>query len=137
MSKYYTPTIEEFHVGFEFESNYILFEEGSLKNGWNKVVLSDRHNWFYDSYVNDAVPSEFRVKYLDKSDIESLGFIHVNGLVYDLPETNISLWYNFSLVTSSNSVTIRKKEGSMLFDVAVVPVKNKSELKKLLKQLGI
>jgi len=138
MSKYYTPEIEEFHVGFEYE----MLEMGS-KTKYNPATL-DKWDDLTGDYDSSTLLYEIargrqlvRVKYLDREDIESLGFKHVNGLVYDLPETNISLWYNFSLVTPSNSVTIRKKEGSMLFDVAVVPVKNKSELKRLLKQLNI
>ena len=72
-NKYYTPTIEEFHVGFEFESNYVGFSS-DLK--WRKILLNDSHDWFWTTYKQDAVETEFRVKHLDKEDIESLGFIN-------------------------------------------------------------
>ena len=134
--KYYTPTTEEFHVGFEFEHQVISYCGSSVE--WVKTIFtpSDSVDGLFKGLPNDWYELP-RVKYLDREDIESLGFVHVNGKVYNLPRTNISLWYNFSNVTSSNSVTIRKKQGGMFFDVAIVPIKNKSELKKLLKQLEV
>jgi hypothetical protein len=65
MSKYYTPEIEEFHVGFEFEYRNIGGE-------W------EVRSYPVDSYVHitqslidiDCI----RVKYLDREDIESFGF---------------------------------------------------------------
>ena len=152
MTKYYTPEIEEFHVGFEFESNYVLFEEGSLKNGWNKVILSDRHNWFYDSYVNDAVPTEFRVKCLDREDIESLGFIvefvpncfkenddleEGFTLILNNQDT-IILHFNEVLTTIGKQHCYNEHSGNWSFNhLFQGTIKNKSELKVLLKQLGV
>jgi hypothetical protein len=70
-NKYYTPAIEEFHVGFEYE---ILHN-----NEWKKTSV------FNNSCGGDIifeiknmghwdVVSKPRVKYLDKEDIESLGW---------------------------------------------------------------
>ena len=70
-NKYYTPEIEEFHVGFEFESKYVLF---SSEREWSKAVLNEDTNWFWQEYDEDAIETEFRVKYLDREDIESLGW---------------------------------------------------------------
>jgi hypothetical protein len=35
--KYYTPTIEEFHVGFEFESNHVIFKKGNKGDEWHNL----------------------------------------------------------------------------------------------------
>ncbi len=134
--KYYTPTLDEFHVGFEFESNYVLFEELSMKNDWTKIILSDRHNWFYDAYVNDAVPTEFRVKYLDKDDIEELGFnTEDNGECY-----NKSIGWMIIGIYPWEDVNGKPNEYKISVDTETVfhgVIKNKSELKRLLKQLNI
>ena len=65
-NKYYTPSIEEFFVGFEYE------EEDSLEdNLWIKRTLDFNYGWLEipQDFANDK-----RVKYLDSSDIEELGF---------------------------------------------------------------
>lgn len=62
-NKYYTPTIEEFHIGFEYEW---LDEEGN----WNKENTPTEIT--PDGY--DEQEYGLRVKYLNKEDIESLGF---------------------------------------------------------------
>ena len=62
-NKYYTPSIEEFHVGFEYE---IEEPDGS----YTKQELTVRDSL---EFIDDH-SSEFRVKYLDIDDIESLGF---------------------------------------------------------------
>lgn len=140
MNKYYTPEIEEFHFGFEFESNYVLFGKD-----WTKVVLSEEHDWFYSSYVNDAVPTEFRVKYLDKEDIESLGWIY-NDISKEFnykfkKEFNYRLWFS---PNNPDLFSIRiegwySREGKIdaKFDMFLGNLKNKSELKKLMQQLHI
>jgi len=130
---YYTPELEEFHPGFEYEM-CLRNKEGATF--WQRRTVGPQ-GWQGIWNIPFSINKGYRVKHLDKEDIESLGFIHVNGKVYNLPKTNISLWYNFSNVISSNSVTIREIQGDMFFDVAIVPIKNKSELKRLLKQLEI
>lgn len=82
--KYYTPTIEEFHVGFEYEiidlssNNY---QEDESKCKWDKKIIEESN--FYSSYKENSLfesvlsyldKNRIRVKYLDKQDIESLGF---------------------------------------------------------------
>ena len=63
-SKYYTPSIEEFYVGFEYEVNY-------GENDWQKECLWAKPEVVTLPYMN---LENIRVKYLDKEDIESLGF---------------------------------------------------------------
>lgn len=106
MDNYYTPEIEDFHIGFEYE--------------W----LDADNNWKKESTPIEISKEGFdeqtyglRVKYLDKEDIESLNlpsYIQINNILnktYEIIGTNGRIF-----------------RGS---------IKNKSELKKLLKQLNI
>ena len=96
-SKYYTPDISEFHVGFEYEVFDSKYEYKVEKLSETKLkVLSDpitTTGWFKEAYEIDSflyvedssdiksnIPSyiendKVRVKYLDREDIESLVFI--------------------------------------------------------------
>lgn len=128
-NKYYTPSIDEFYQGFEFEFN-------TGNEGWIKQVSDPRPPYsFYTEKYRDLA----RVKYLDQEDIESLGWkpgmikignntIDVYGLgEYVITETKYKL--DISLVTY-----IVKSKLNRIFRGTI---KNKSELKKLMKQLGI
>lgn len=72
--KYYTPSIEEFHVGFECEWQCKI-----RKGTWNKQICDqDLVNIAYSTHEHadeeEPFSEQFRVKYLDSSDIESFGF---------------------------------------------------------------
>ena len=127
-NKYYTPTIEEFHVGFEFESNYVGFSS-DLK--WKKILLNNSHDWFWTAYKQDAVETEFRVKYLDKEDIESLGFTQITYDCYNLPIGDEELRLLFE--NDIFKIFLADKYSDMLFQGTI---KNKSELKRVLKMLN-
>lgn len=134
-SKYYTPNIEELYVGFECEVKTIPSGE------WISWVLSTHdvsvdenhkareHAWYF-WLKNNSV----RVKYLDKEDIESLGW----ELTYE--SENYSSWqrndnwyltkdtsYGFSIAKASENESNNFR----------MTIKNKSELKKLMQQLNI
>lgn len=69
--KYYTPIIEEFHVGFEFD--YYDFPT------WEKVTMDTlgmdlSHGDGECALEYLLQEKEIRVKYLDREDIESFGF---------------------------------------------------------------
>jgi hypothetical protein len=75
-NKYYIPEISEFHVGFYFEFQHW---NGS-KDEW--IQSNDFAETFGDDDVDCIsnlniyiINNKVRVKYLDQSDIESLGFI--------------------------------------------------------------
>jgi hypothetical protein len=131
--KYYTPDISEFYVGFECE-----FKD--LSGNFIPIVHTEESISYKDT---------FRVKYLDKEDIENLGFKR-DYVRTKLPE-NIGFWlkkkyadhmkfYKDDLYATYNT------KGKLLFlsnliyptnlSISLV-IKNKSELKKLLKQLNI
>lgn len=138
MKKYYTPSIEEFHVGFEYESH----EDPRIEDGWEKQV-TDRHSIKYP--LNEDSDVDYRVKYLDREDIESLDFVY-NG-------TSIDIWFNKDGNFEIGSWTSYKislhygLEDHRLFIDAMDEgkkvsifqgiIKNKSEFKKILTQLNV
>jgi hypothetical protein len=126
--KYYAPSIEEFQVGFEYEAKCPITKE------WTefKVDLSFGSLWL--AYANDT-----RVKYLNREDIESLGWECVKE----------DYFYKRTSQTSSIDILFNEQESMIEIQSTEVmdeepvrtlflgTIKNKSELKKLLKQLGI
>ena len=112
--KYYTPTIEEFHVGFEYE-----FKTNGL--GFVKTEVSETGGFFQ---------GEKRVKYLDREDIESLGFKCMGGN-----------WYHdnkaYQIIGTWESIEISRGQHEYRDVLFKGTIKNKSELKRLLKMLGI
>lgn len=136
-NKYYTPTIEEFHVGFEYEIDY--------GDEW----VSETQ---FDGFLHNKKLENIRVKYLDKEDIESLGFESIGSGWYNLKVVPGSLGY-FLYVRlqrwgeKTYIKAYRQDPATTDFDkceycdkedlVSGAIIKNKSELKKLMKQLGI
>ncbi len=132
-SKYYTPSIEEFHVGFEYE------EKITDDSKFEKIIFSKYHKcctWGYDNIdFEEAIKrNRIRVKYLDKEDIESLGFIYdeeSNNNFYthkDRRETYLSFFPQQKRIEIGDQENYGSFAGT---------IKNKSELKKLLTQLNI
>lgn len=143
IEKYYTPIIDEFHVGFEYER---------CDNGYN---------YFRDIYPNNVDQNKlenyityFRVKYLDVEDIESFGFTHTTSLkgyqenfrIEKLfrrlnEEHDDTMWQNVFLqyAPDIHRIIIRNEisDGSEDETFFEGVIKNKSELKKLLIQLNI
>ena len=116
MDKYYTPAIEEFHSGFEYE---IMIPE---KSSWSKEVfyLNESHIRLikFVELQDEFTKNKIRVKYLDKADIESL---------------NIK---DYNIILNSGFVDIWRKHDSYPM-VRGIRIKNKSKLKKLLRWLNI
>lgn len=128
-NKYYTPTIEEFHIGFEFE---ILTEN----KYWETTYIGKYELNTIAANINSNFKDYYRVKYLDKEDIESFGFSNVIGDIYFLkvgklfPVKLQQLEYNKIIIFYPEYFN----RGEILFQGII---KNKSELKVLLKQLSI
>ncbi len=151
IEKYYTPTLEEFHVEFEYE----IFQKGTPYDSKILTTFPVEEN---DTWLKSKYPDPFlgyniekilgihkpRVKYLDKEDIESLGLKFKKEeylvtdeyyrLVFKFSEIPYELDYypNRNRIYIGNTETyedhVTKFDGT---------IKNKSELVKLLKQLGI
>jgi hypothetical protein len=141
-SKYYTPEIEEFHVGFEYE-----YRDEPFKT-WTKDIFKDGESI--------ELHDEYRVKHLDRELIESLGFEHENW-VYPSNKTHWfvnqtrntgsrrnAIWIGTEYHYRTKQVLIfrgespkdmfRNKKGNILFEGTI---KNKSELKRILKMIGV
>ena len=144
--KYYTPEIEEFHVGFEYEQILEPYEVNKPETKkWTKVKYSGNINSIGGSVVFFQ-GYDVRVKHLDREDIESLGF------VYDKTSTknqwkfykgNIGLMYRpktnqiGTCTLDPMKSDFMKKHSIDDKHVFMLTIKNKSELKKLLKMLNI
>lgn len=138
MEKYYTPAIDHFHIGFEYQwkntDNFPFSDwmQGVVKDG---KQIDDIFNSIYD----------IRVKHIDRQDIESEGFcFNVNYADYpeygflkeDKSDTQYLLYWN---VESSNIrieriVNCGTGNDDYLFNGTI---RNISEFRRLLKQLNI
>jgi hypothetical protein len=124
-NKYYQPTIEEFHVGFEYEA-MMIHEDRFLKH----IVEELNH------ITGFSPPTELRVKHLDQEDIESFGWVHdENECYYD------GNWGDIALYHSDGERKVRivayphsPIKSSILFNGTI---RNKSELKRVLTQIGV
>ena len=81
-------------------------------------------------YIKTWAKTEFRVKYLNQEDIENLGFVKwPDDNIYDLGEFQLHLGRH----TDPYKVEIYDDNSQYCF---VGVIKNKSELKKVLKMIG-
>lgn len=132
--KYYTPKIEEFHVGFEYEMKYFS------DSYWQKKVIGtnifevnwsgqDQEEYHMESLIES---NKVRVKCLDRQDIEELGwvFIHDGGA---FEEFFLDGW-NLSFFLKHIEITNYTKYESASF---IGVIRNKSELKKVMEMVGI
>lgn len=167
-NKYYTPCIEEFHIGFEYELFYDLIrhKDPSTANKWNKQVYNGLdfltiYNRYIDGkfvgtervldlFDKHIAENLLRVKYLDELDILDLLFIIVNKHKDYLPLSNGTFVSDrtyglskegcipFSLYMDyTNSRVLIKyplSDGEVAFQGVI---KNKSELVKVLKMIGV
>lgn len=122
---HYTPTIDEFHVGFEYEE----YCDSGWDSGWEPRVFTIID---YATIENLLYHDEdIRVKYLDREDIKSLGWID-----YDLSNDGRykDIYEDWVLLTDNTIISLYKNGDARFIDGII---KNKSELKKIMKQLGI
>lgn len=154
--KYYTPSIEEFHVGFEYEAKE-RFGDGTVKTQedfdnaeWIKLPMAECELPYIERMLNGRNAANglcgVRVKYLDREDIESFKFEH------DQTTKDGAYFYFGHLMSDKhyclNAPNARLSKGEdytsiYIYDVNdngnhfEVTIKNKSELSRLLKQLSI
>ena len=154
--EYYTPELEEFHHGFKYEMKS-RFGNGTIKTkedfdnaDWEEFICSSNTFPYLERILNGGnsknLPPALRVKYLDKYDIEELGWEYSGMLDVDLhtfklhiqsePDTDIAKDYfhlRYEDYTQRILITDGKYEHYRFFG----EIKNKSELMILMKQLGI
>lgn len=134
-NKYYTPSIEEFHIGFEYEYR-------TQGNSWEKDILlyeqihSNKLDSIRKMLQNEL--NEIRVKYLDKEDIESLcnefNYKFIN--TYKGPQG----MERYDIIDSNGTILMEYITRCMTnFSIGNIniTIRNKSELKVLFQQLKI
>ncbi len=129
-SKYYTPEIEEFHKGFEFE----WFENQFKKDTF--AITTDDDLEIIDDEIREG---KIRVKLLDKEDVLSFGWKD-DGNDWFRFRSNTNHNYELSIYDDNriHIYFIRYNNGEKKFDQYFAGYcKNKSELKKLMVQIGI
>ena len=139
-SKYYTPDIEEFHVGFELEAINTASNHPNIYE-WVKfkLDLGLGEQW---EHIEDYIDkNQIRVKYLDKSDIEELGFTFLKAdeetyLVYYIKEDVVLAYMDIPTTQWIEIYTTKTYDPNGSRIVKAI-INNKSELKVLLNQLGI
>jgi len=143
MEKYYTPAIEEFHVGFECE--YAEYLKGLRDLNWDTSTEEDFGEFKQTVYEGENILTfgrrgMVRVKYLDTEDIESLGF-HYDGAYNWFSSKSLAVIHNAHVIIKNNycekMLEVILLYGNSSEEVVFSGIiKNKSELKKLLKQIG-
>ncbi len=139
MDKYYTPEISEFYIGFEFE--YTNWGGWSKSNDFNDLFITDDTN-IISELKWDIEHNKIRVKYLDRRDIESLGWMFekqhagLEEICFSTggPEFEDILYMNYDLDSKYMRISWLGEGDITRFSGTI---KNKSELKVLIKQLGI
>ena len=127
-NKYYTPTTEEFHIGFEY---LMTFET----RGKQEIIPNTFEGLTNEEDIKYRLRHNcIKVKYLDKEDIESLGFKQTGEGIITAFE-NDTHHINFRIIDSIPDLCIYEKKNT--FRVFSGKIKNKSELKKLFMQLEI
>ena len=147
MSKYYTPDISEFYVGFKYQIQRGF--EDYYRGIRECIEMSAAYSHCQFQRTSDltmiahAIDSDFkemiRVKYLDQSDIEELGFEYAGQ-----DEVAKGVFYtDYNSTKDSYRITVepnRRVEiafcGSQRLTEFHGIIKNKSELKKVLKMIG-
>ena len=128
-NKYFTPDIEDIHVGYACEE---------LRNG-NWEFLNIPYNECLDDLYNQCLNNFIRVPYLTKEDIEDEGWerYHMDGTYI---KDNYIL--NFDFATGLNRLNIHKKPETgknvtshdMLFNSKCKCI---NDFRKIIKLLGI
>lgn len=155
-NKYYAPSIDEFYVGFEYETynmstgGLVIWDLGN--NESTKISEPNNPLWFTTIFQKDDFQlyplftdieerinqNRIRLKYLDKDDIEDLKFKYISRLTArtdKFQKGKYQLYFNkesYRVRIGFNVDTEVKYE--QIFDGYI---KNKSELSKILKQLNI
>lgn len=139
---YYTPSIEDFHVGFEYEENGFgqpraFTEESSAWDmAWNKCIIEE--DFATPPIINGIENKTIRVKYLDHEDIVAEGWENCGKQInesYGFSKDSywLELYEDGDVIISSSEPT--DDEDYVTYFNGTI--RNKSELKLLMKMLNI
>ena len=135
-SKYYIPEIEEFHVGFEYEA---IPYRG---HDWIHDKWSDLNNSNTCDTLEQLNDNRIKVKYLDQEDIESLGWEHgekrgLGGFTFNSEGSTFYQMYVHDNIKEKKIIFLEIYNDYDTSYIFQGDIKNKLELKKLMKQLNI
>lgn len=100
MNKYFTPQIEDFRVGYKCETKQ--------SSGWYNWIVNDIHD-VMDLYGRLST-NDVRTKYLDKDDIESLGWKQISAISGENFEVRfLNKIFEMGVLFNSNGNNIRIK----------------------------
>jgi hypothetical protein len=140
---YYTPKVEEFHIGFEFESYSDVY-------GWKESRITFPHIPFIQQAKlgEFSTPEWIRVKHLDREDAESLGWEHDYNLE-PIPNRETDPTFEGYSIEDANKIFMLYlfNDGEVWIELVIGnaghgfifkgKLQNKSELRRLMIQLGI
>ena len=147
INKYYTPGIEEFHVGFRYEEYGDFTGEcliRKLDQKWHDQIYDlefSLPNDILDIYNEGKEITLLRVKYLDKDDIEELGWELITEQIKDY-----SHWCFFKFNQVELHVQLNNKYFPRKLNIndkhhqignLHIDCKNYNELQIIMKQLNI
>lgn len=162
--KYYTPTVEEIidHIIYGEKIYTIINDEyihiNIQPNPTGLINFIESNNLYMDKYgnkIHGITPELYKIKYLDREDIESFGFKFKSKLIDDWYRLDTSIriysgyyFTGFKLIHDRENSF--KDESDHKYNIKILAeynggedvlfegiIKNKSEFKKLLIQLGI
>ena len=133
---YYVPDISEFHVGFECERIGMWLKYAPFIYSGIESLTNDSDTEGIGSIEEDIKDGEIRIKFLDKEDIESLEWKYrktepgLNRDIFIKQDHELDYDYdtNYLIIEMIGEGDVIRFSGT---------INNKSELKKLFKQLGI
>lgn len=154
--EYYEPKLEEFYLGFEFEYQQIndRYDEIGFDPFWSKTIFDD--SWI--DILTGENEYNYRVKYLDKADIEDLGwklipnddtrlkmpvdltfgFTSESGHNYRLEFRPKSRWYDAPSIIILIDHSAYNHSLHLQYELYFVGhINNKSEFKKLLSWMKL
>lgn len=139
-NKYCIPNIEEFHVGFEYQqyNGSGFYQNKDIDEKENNIWSECKFDKDYEVLEELLELKNIRVKYLDKQDIESLGWQGQveNSVYFNRNKYRLVHW----MTDEGRDISIYEKYDGGAQEQCLVSkcsIKNKSELKKLMKQLDI
>jgi len=142
--KYYTPKLEEFHVGFEYEVKQSTDPKlEDWQHSWRSEILDKSNIKYLLSRLDNNM---FRIKYLDKEDIESLDLKSIkNGNSKNSPlkfrfkksHPYEDFWYLLYYEDTKLCVIDNNEDYDSNCTLFYGYINNKSELKKLIQLLKI
>jgi len=137
-NKYFTPDIEDFHVGYEFQ-RFIPRKNATEEECWKTIKLPVNYLTL-DEIDDEIIEKEIRVPYLTTEQIEAEGWIEDKGL-YKLRK-NEDLFFTIDFNTDSYSLIINSysKINTTFYSGNCIlkgKCKDINTFRKIIKLLGI